>query len=42
MTKSRKLALAGVIAVGMSAPWLAGITQADEPGVIEFTQAEVS
>lgn len=41
---TKRLFLAGTLAVGLCASWLVGVThtQADEPGVIEFTQAELN
>jgi cytochrome c peroxidase len=42
MTKLKKLAAAGTVVAGALAAMLAGGTQANEPGVIEFSEAEVS
>lgn len=42
MIKIKKLLFAGVVATGVCAAWVAGVTQANEPGVIEFSEAEVS
>jgi cytochrome c peroxidase len=38
----RTLFPAGVLAISAFASWYAGVTQANEPGVVEFTAAEVS
>ncbi len=42
MTRTKKIVLAGALAAGLSASWFAGVTQtqANEPGIIEFTEAE--
>lgn len=42
--KVKKILVGGVLAAGVCAPLLllAGLTRADEPGVIEFTPAEIS
>ena len=42
MNKMKKQLIAGVLMAGVTASWLTGVTQANEPGVIEFTQAEIS
>lgn len=44
MINMKKMLFTGVVAVGACAAWVAGtgITQANEPGVIEFTAAEIS
>ncbi len=42
MKKMKKLVLAGAVAAGVCASMLVGMTQANEPGVIEFSEAEVS
>jgi cytochrome c peroxidase len=39
---TKKLWFAGVLAAGLCASWIVGVTQADEPGVIEFTETELN
>ncbi len=42
MTKWKKNLLVGAVVAGALAPWLTGVTEANEPGIIEFNPAEVS
>ncbi len=42
MNKFKKLVFAGVLAASAVAVGFAGVTQANEPGVIEFTAAEIN
>ena len=42
MTKITTLFAAGVVAVTALAPWYAGVTQANESGVLEFSAAEIN
>jgi cytochrome c peroxidase len=42
MKKMKKQVFAGVLAAGMATALAVGLTQANEPGVIEFSEAEVS
>jgi cytochrome c peroxidase len=37
-----KCGVAGLLTAGLFASWLAGVTHANEPGVIEFTPAEIN
>ncbi len=42
MNKLKKMLFAALLAIGVLVSWVAGVTQANEPGVIEFTKAEIN
>ena len=42
MIRMKKLVFAGALTVSVCAPLLVGMTQANEPGMIEFSETEVS